>query len=59
MKNKILEGLRRIILESTDEELDDALRHAGIDPAELARRGREACKRAICHMEDKHRFEQS
>lgn len=44
---KLRKGLRMLFQESTDGELNDALQHAGIDPKELAARGRAAAKRAL------------
>jgi ribosome-binding protein aMBF1 (putative translation factor) len=46
-REKLTRGLRRMFHEATDEELNDALEHAGIDPKELAARGRAAGQRAL------------
>ena len=44
---KVEEGLRKVILEATEDELNDALQRAGFDPDSLAARGRAAAQRAL------------
>ncbi len=46
-------GARQILLESTDEEIADALRGAGIDLDECATRGRATVNRAIAETNRK------
>ena len=46
-REKLTKGLRKLFHEATDDELDDALQHAGIDPKDLAARGRAAAQRAL------------